>query len=492
MVFDKIGDFIGDAKDLAGKASQKILDELVRSPGYAENIFDKDAPPVIFDRTIAVDPTIAATELSASADAMFQFDNRKLRPDSRDASFGVVVAGDRTPVRLDISAGGPGTDWQEKGKESSVLSVYVDGQYQQDIVLWGGERKRTYSVSLGELDAGKHNVTLRYAEEKSSREAKGVDLDQVRASVPQYGSQAEKWAAQHAPILIGKKGTSTNHTDTPLGLFHKIEKNADVTTITYGYIHSNEDGGTALSPPIQQARWGRLTDLESVFIVKLDGAGKVLSEQFEDAGHVFKEFEGQHEGDHPIIRTATRNNTCEDEGSGLMRFRLPTDHLVTESMPEEEVMRRNPAFFALQTKELYRENKIDRGGLGHSPGTSVLNQVRTWLGDHGILHQPKMADPRHYVYVQFETDGTGDGYVFARAHMKDGTIVDSHFGNEDVAISRDGWVQTSIRLPKEASAADVRRIELVKEGTSKVLNVGHIYSLGTDFRPHELTVKVDA
>lgn len=492
MVFDKIGELLGDAKNMAGKASHKLLDELGRVPSRMESLVEERPAPIRFDRKIALDATAPACEVATGLDANFQFENHKLQADSRDASVALVVSNGRLPIRLDITAAGPGTDWQQKGKESAVMSVYVDGQYQQDVVLWGGEGQRRYSVSLGELDEGKHTVTLRYASEKSAKDATGIDLSQVKASVPQFASREEEWAALNAPILIGKHGVATNHTDTPLAMFHKIDKEGDTTTITYGYVHSNEDGGTALSPPVQQARWGRLADLETVFIVKLDRSGNVISQQFEDAGHVFKKFGGLHDGTHPIIRTVTRNNTCQDEGEGAMRFRLPTDNLITDAMPEEEVLRRNPEFFAVQTKELYRENKIDRNGLGHAPGTSIVNQVRTWLGDHGILHQPKMADPRHYVYVQFETDGTDDGYVFARAHMKDGSRVDSHFGNDDVAIKRDGWVQTSIRLPRDVSAAEIKSIELVTHGESKVLGIGHVYTLDTDFRPRDLSVKVDS
>lgn len=400
-------------------------------------------------------------------------------------SFGVRMdaAGE---ARLDLQAAGPGTDWGKKGAESAVLSVYVDGQYQQDVVLWGGSKTTPYALSLGNLPAGDHTVTLRYAREKSSEGATGVSITAGRAEAVTYPSQAERWAAEHAPILIGRSGLDNTHTDTPLGMYHRITQNPDGTTkISYAYVFSNEDLGTAANPALEAARWGRLTDMQHVMDVTLDADGKVVSERIEGKGHEVRDFAGEHDGTHPVIRIETGNNNVTDDGDGALRFRMPPDNPVPADAPVEELMRRHPAWFEAMAKELAREGKIDPSGVGDKPTESLVGKAKIWLAQHGLGAIPQMADPRNYLYVQLNVTGAEEHPVSVRVRLKNGEVRTSDLGEEAAKIARDGWAQTTVQLPPGTRPEDVAGIEFVSPG-ARIEAVGHTYMLDAAYQPVDL------
>lgn len=392
-------------------------------------------------------------------------------------------------ARLDLEAAGPGTDWGEKGRESAVLSVYVDGKYQQDVVLWGGSKDTPYALSLGKLGAGDHTVTLRYAREKSTQGAKGIHLSSGTATAATYPTKEAQWAADYAPVLYGRSGLSNNHTDTPLGLYYSTNQNPDgTTTLSYSYAYSNEDGGTAASPALEQARWGRLTDLQHVLNVTVDANGKVVSEIYEGAGHHDHAFTGEHDGTHPVIRTATGNNNVTDQGGGPMRFMQPPDHLVDDRAPTEDLMRQNPRWFETMAKEVQREGKVDPKGVGDKPDDSNLGVVKTWLAQHGLGSIPQSADPRHYLYVQFNSANGSEDPINVRVQLKNGTWLDSDLGVSAAAIARDGWAQTAVRLPPGTRPEDVAKVEFASLGKDKarIDRVGHLYMLDSRYEPQEV------
>jgi hypothetical protein len=409
---------------------------------------------------------------------------------SPTASFGVHLdaAG---PARLDLTASGPGTDWGKKGAESAVMSVYVDGKYQQDVVLWGGAKAQGYALTLDDLPKGDHTVTLRYAKEKSTGGAQGVRISAGTASAVGYATPEEKWAAQNAPVLVGRHGgLENNHDDTPLGMFHRVHKNSDGTTsISYGYAFSNEDTGDGGQPSLEQARWGRLTDLETVFKVKVDANGNVLSREYEGAGHHWAPFAGKFEGTHPVIRTATDNNNVTDQGDGPLRFRFPTDNLVGD-FPSEDLMRRHPEWFAASGKELVREGKVDEQGVGDAPLTGTAKAIHSTLAGLGILPKSQMADVRNYLYVQMDARGANTDPITVRVTLKDGRTFDSDLGVAEAAINRNGWSQTTVRLPPGTTQADLANVSFVHEGDAQVKRVGNVFLLDADYQPVQLDAAV--
>ncbi len=71
-------------------------------------------------------------------------------------------------------------------------------------------------------------------------------------------------------------------TDVPMLAYHASTPNADGTrTIEYTVIWSNEDGGT--NSPALMARWGRTTDIEWIYRVRVDAAGNALAAVYHGA-----------------------------------------------------------------------------------------------------------------------------------------------------------------------------------------------------------------
>ena len=82
-------------------------------------------------------------------------------------------------------------------------------------------------------------------------------------------------------------------------------RRADGTrTIEYTVIWSNEDGGT--NSPALMARWGRTTDIEWIYRVRVDAAGNVARRRLpRRPNHEVLPFTGAKENDHPLLQTAT-------------------------------------------------------------------------------------------------------------------------------------------------------------------------------------------
>src|SRR6185295_12332104 len=56
-------------------------------------------------------------------------------------------------VGLELTASSPGASWARKGAEAAAIVVEVDGEYNQDLLLWAGDRAFSYRLSLGKLAA---------------------------------------------------------------------------------------------------------------------------------------------------------------------------------------------------------------------------------------------------------------------------------------------------------------------------------------------------
>jgi hypothetical protein len=416
-----------------------------------------------------------------------------LTPTNKTASFGIRVD-NNGPVRLDLDMSAPGTNWAKAGAESAVLSVFVDGKYSQDAVLFGGSDKTKYSLALHELSAGNHTITLRYAEEKSPRGAQGVVVDSGTATAYGYKDKLTQAIDENSPVLYGRHGTDNNHTDTPMGMYHSEHHNPDgTTTIDYGYVFSNEDGGTAILPAVENARWGRMTDIQHVFKVTVDANGKVLSRLFDGPNHVNAAFNGTFEGTHPVIQTSTDNNNVSDSGTGPLKFSMLPDYAVPSNAPVEDLQRQNPLWWKTSSVELDRERKVARQGKGDLPNDSTMGSLLAWFQLHTLNDPPQMADPRNYLYVQMDLQNAAQNPVAARVILKNGTTSSSDFGFKDVAIGRNGWSQTSLLLPPGTKESDIAKVEFVaRGGTGKpeVLGVGHLYMLDQKYAPSDVSVPV--
>ncbi|HEY9720686.1 MAG TPA: hypothetical protein V6D47_01650 [Oscillatoriaceae cyanobacterium] len=416
-------------------------------------------------------------------------------------TFGIHLptAGD---ARLDLRAAGPGTDWGTKGSESAVMSVYLDGAYHQDVVLTGGAQETPYALSLGNLPAGDHTVSLRYAPEKSAAGAKGINLGSLTAQSVTYGSSEEKWAADNAPVLIGRNGLANNHNDAPLALYHKFVKNPDgTTTISYSYAYSNEDGGDGANLALEYALYGRSLDMQHVYDVTVDGNGKVLRRQYEGPWHnihnlsngiasslrgvpaspsrQMMDFNGEFDGSHAVLRTETTNNNVTDSGIGGLRFRFPTDNPIRNAADESLLLKR-PDFYRISTAEVAREGKIDPKGVGSKPDPSIWGYIKSQALDLIPGKQRQIADPRNYLYVQLEGQGLEKHPLGVRVQLKDGSWHSSDLGNPKARLGDSGWAQAAVRLPPGTKPQDVKAIAY--EG-GKVVSQGPAYMLDAEFNP---------
>ena len=63
-----------------------------------------------------------------------------------ETTFSVAVDGEGV---LDLTASVPGGDWELVGREAATVRLFVDGQYNQDVVLAMGELAHTYRRALG-------------------------------------------------------------------------------------------------------------------------------------------------------------------------------------------------------------------------------------------------------------------------------------------------------------------------------------------------------
>jgi len=345
---------------------------------------------------------------------------------------------------LDLTAAAPGVSWAQPGRESAVLSVDVDGRYVTDLVVTSS-RRTPRSLALGRLTRGFHRIRFRFADDRTPVGAYRVDLRHVRVSV----GGATNTVRRHAPVLLGRTliGPFENAvTDTPLLAWHEVQTTPTpgVRRIVYSVIWSNEDGGT--DSPALMARWGRTTDIEWIYAVDVDAAGnRIGTPYFHGPGHATLPFTGAYDGDHPILRTCTINNTVCDQGTAPMRFFLATDQARPDRRAREYLMDANPWTYPVMAEELVREGKIENPS---DPDTPAVGDQRTYLYvevDKDTAMAPGAA-PSVAVLVRLHND-----LVYRSDHARAGW-----------AIARDDPAATTIELPAGTTPADIAEMSVLR------------------------------
>ena len=213
---------------------------------------------------------------------------------------------------LRVRALAPGADWGRKERESAVVTIKLDGRYNQDVVLFNGAKAFDYKVALGPVSRGRHKVTASYNRAKSPSR-KGAKVKRLRASV----SRARGTAAlvqRYAPILYGRNlptipGAYENvNTDVPLLLYHVSNTDAQGNrVIEYTMTWSNEDGGT--NSPSLMARWGRTTDIEWLYRVTVNADGNRPATPTSPPGTGTQPFERRPRGRSPAPAGLPRPTT---------------------------------------------------------------------------------------------------------------------------------------------------------------------------------------
>jgi hypothetical protein len=359
---------------------------------------------------------------------------------------------------LDLTASAPGTDWGKTGSESAVVTVTLDGEYNQDVVLFAGEQRFTYQLALGTVSPGRHTVEVAFNPDKSPAGATGVQIHNLSTQVVSAKDPAAL-GYQYSPILYGRDlpeipgQYENNYTDVPLLMYHTMstDPTSGNTTIEYTVIWSNEDGGT--NTPALMARWGRSTDIEWIYRVTLDPQGIIVSEFYQGPNHATEPFTGVKEGNHPLLQTTTSNNNIAQvevtpAPSSSLRFFMDPSQTLPENRAREVVMDENSWTYQIMAKELVREGKIE---ANPKPST------------------PEVSDQRNYLYIEIDKDttyatppapGNWVGTAVAVKLKGDHRWYTSNHDIPDWSIQRDIPAATTVELPPGTTAADIEAIKV--------------------------------
>jgi hypothetical protein len=336
-------------------------------------------------------------------------------------------------VLLELTASAPHTSWAKSESEGAVATVLVDGRYNQDIILFAGERAFTYQVMLGHLQAGEHSLRVELNRKQSAQKASTIEVQDAKISFVDRANP-EYQALSLAPLVYARPNTIGRFSDIPVLMWYETERDGPLTTIRYSVIFTNEDGGTQTSALM--ARWGRTTDIEWIYEVKIDARQKVAAATFQGVAHETREFQGKEANGHPLLIVASDNNNVSDRGESEMRFALRPVPFDLSHNSREEIMDRHPWIYQLMAGELEREGKISEASRGGN----------------------QMADPRHYLYLEAASEQRGTALSFAVKLKGSPTWYTSNLGINYYRIDRSGYFRTTVRLPAGARLDQIERV----------------------------------
>jgi len=374
-------------------------------------------------------------------------------------------------VLVSFTARAPGTSWGTTGAEAAVLTCYLDDQYNQDVILFMGESKFTYRLLLGSVASGHHRIRLEVNRKLGSAAVGSVIVGQISIA-PVLESAGQLFTAMsYAPVLYARRNSIGRFTDIPLLMWYEVFDDQGETTIRYSYVFTNEDAGTATEALM--ARWGRATDIEWAYEVKLRD-GKAVGESFQAVNHRPTPFSGKKAGLHPLLLVASDNNNFADVGDSAMRLALQPELMDLNRHSREEMMDRHAWAYKVMAQELQREGKISETG-GHF-----------------------IRDPRTYVYIEARAPRQNMG-IDLRVGLKDGKWFDSDLGRKDLDIQREGWFRVAVRLPLNEFPKQAKEIAIQCRGAARTdqpaectgIEVQKAFMLDHNYRPRLLRTTID-
>jgi hypothetical protein len=342
------------------------------------------------------------------------------------------TASSESEALLDLTASAPGTSWRERGAEATVVTIYLDGQYHQDVILFAGARELNYQLMLGRVGPGEHNLRVDFNRKQSATKATGVKIGDAKVTTIDR-NHPEFQAVARAPIIYARPDTVGKFSDIPLLAYYESERAGASDRITYTVIFSNEDGGTQTTALM--ARWGRTTDIEWVCETRISPEGEAKT-IFQGANHQNTQFAGKLEAEHPLMFDATVNNNFSEHGQSEMRFAprpLPFD---ARKAAREEMMDRHPWTYQVMADEMIREGKITEE---RKPGQAI-------------------NDLRNYVYFDIRSNQTGAALSVAVKLKGDPVWRASDWGIANYRIDRSGNFRTTALLPKRARLEEIERV----------------------------------
>jgi hypothetical protein len=334
---------------------------------------------------------------------------------------------------LDLTAVAPHTSWAQAGSEAAVATLFVDGRYNQDIFLFEGARPFTYQVMLGHLQPGEHVLRVEFNRKQSALNAPTFEIQDAKISLVDRANP-DYQALSLAPMVYARPNTIGRFSDIPLLMWYETSRAEQLTTIRYSLIFTNEDGGTQTSALM--ARWGRTTDIEWIYEVKVDAEGKVRAATFQGILHETRPFQGNSENGHPMVIVASDNNNVSDHGESAIRFALRPIPFDLSHSSREEIMDRHPWIYQLMAAELQREGKISEESRGGN----------------------QMADPRHYLYLDATSELRGTALSFTVKLKGNPKWYPSDLGINYYKIDRSGYFRTTVRLNPGTKLDQIERI----------------------------------
>jgi len=343
------------------------------------------------------------------------------------------------------------TNWANYQSESAVLSVYINGDYNnpnQDIVLFNGDQLFTYKVSLGRMEAGDHTIEFYFDALKSAPGAQIIHLE-LCAIIPITVLGDDYDIFRFSPILYGRNLISedeSSHTDTPLLLWNETWSEGENKWIQYSLIWSNEDSRTGIGLTSLMSRWGRTTDIEWIYKLKVGPQGAVLEEYFQGDGHSTSAFQGVKTDDHPVLKTVTLNNMVSDQGTSNYRFFLSPEYTMPVDHSREILMDENPWTYKIMAEEMINEGKYEEPP---DPFTMAI------------------SDARNYLYIEFNSQMTGSDLrlSFGIKIRDDWNWYYSDHNNFAVqSVNQSGWRRTNVELPAGIALDDLDSLKIIGSG----------------------------
>jgi len=372
------------------------------------------------------------------------------------------------------------TNWAIPESESAVLTIYIDSTYSfqnQDIVLFKGDELFVYKVSLGRMNSGSHTIEVFFNGDKSPPGAQFVYLDDF-SLIPIALNSRDYDVFRFSPVLYGRDLVSEDesaHTDVPLLMWHEVDTVESDKWIEYSMIWSNEDGGT--NSISLMSRWGRTTDIEWIYKVKIDPGGNVLEEYFQGPGHSTSYFQGNRINDHPVLKTVTINNMVSDEGESDYKFFLSPEKSKQEIHSREILMDDDPWTYEIMALEMIAEGKYE------SPADPI---------------SPAVSDARNYLYLEFNTQMAGNGIrlTFAAKLKNDPFWYYSDHGLSSIgAVNAGGWRRSTIELWEGTTLDDLDSLQILgsASGSFSIIfeELSKVFLLDEDFALLESPLQLD-
>jgi hypothetical protein len=346
----------------------------------------------------------------------------------------------------------------------SALSVWVDGRYEHELLLFPGSGRTRYDTLLGPFGQGRHQVELRasrFWNPSSCVAVRRVEVVPVAPADPAYARFSR------APVLELRADTVGEQTDVPLYVYVEQPDGEPGSHLRYTVVFSNEDGGTQTRA--LYARWGRTTDIEQVYDVWLQG-GRAAREEFQGPDHEIRAFQGRRRGVAPVLLVATTNNMVTDRGRGIASVRPVPDLVDLSHATRESTLDTRPWALRVMARELDAEGRV----AAEAP-----------FDDRWLRVAP---DPRDHVYLEGALT-LERAVVAAWVRDGEGRTWWSHYGRETLAIGRGGWVRTAVALPHGQAARLVSAgwacLPAPGEpaGGSCVIDAARVFTFGPDFAP---------